>query len=390
MLPYSVVEERGFQRVVEELNPQYSIPSRTTFSRSQVPKLYSDTVGKMKVEMARMKHEEGLESLSLTTDIWTSKSNEPYISLTCHYMTQEFQLINRCLGNSHFPGTHDARSIHKKLLEMMAMWDLDTLSNTVPIFIVSDNARNYTSALARTAWSPLQCFAHTLQLAIADAKKDDVPDVIRKVRSVVSHYNRSAKASKRLEEFQEQMGLPRHKLSQDCPTRWNSEFDMLSRFVEQRNAICAELASTEDRGQAELLDPMEWKIASGLVNILKPFKEATVDISGEQYPTRSMIIPILSLVDGILSRFISEENRGSGIGFAKLLKRAMHSRFPLFQNDVINSLCMLLDPRYKNRALQDKVSKAEAKQKLRAELLTVADLHNVTQMNRDHGKVIKI
>jgi hypothetical protein len=183
-------------------------------------------------------------------------------------------------------------------------------------------------------------------LAIADDKKGNIPDVMRQVRLIVSHYGGSAKASKRLEQFQEQMGLPFHKLFQHCSTRRNCEFDMLSRVAEQQNAICAELDSIDDRGSAKLLDPRHWKIANGLLTILKPFKEATVDTSGEEYPTRSMIIPILKLVDRFLPNFIEEENTDSGLGFAKNLKRALHTRFPWFKNDEVNSLCIILDPRY--------------------------------------------
>ena len=38
--PYSLVEGRGFQKLMKIAEPLYKIPSRTTFSREIIPKLY--------------------------------------------------------------------------------------------------------------------------------------------------------------------------------------------------------------------------------------------------------------------------------------------------------------------------------------------------------------
>ena len=40
MLPYDFVEGRGFKELMKLMEPQYLVPSRTTFSRSFVPELY--------------------------------------------------------------------------------------------------------------------------------------------------------------------------------------------------------------------------------------------------------------------------------------------------------------------------------------------------------------
>lgn len=40
--PYSVVEDPGFKAVLKIAEPRYVIPSRTTFSRNMIPKMYQD------------------------------------------------------------------------------------------------------------------------------------------------------------------------------------------------------------------------------------------------------------------------------------------------------------------------------------------------------------
>lgn len=104
--------------------------------------------------------------------------------------------------------------------------------------------------------------------------------MIKKARAIVGHYNHSPIAAKRLETFQCRMRLPIHKLPQDCPTRWNSEFFMLQRLLEQKDAICAELSSSEVTGAAKILTANEWKLVGGLVKVLQPIAEATNDMSG--------------------------------------------------------------------------------------------------------------
>lgn len=42
MLPYNFVSGRGFKRLMGYLVPGYTIPHRTTFSRTRIPKMYDE------------------------------------------------------------------------------------------------------------------------------------------------------------------------------------------------------------------------------------------------------------------------------------------------------------------------------------------------------------
>lgn len=69
------------------------MPHRTTFVRSIIPDLYFREKAKV-TETINREDSKQLMSMGVTTDCWTSISNESYISFTLHYLTESFELNN--------------------------------------------------------------------------------------------------------------------------------------------------------------------------------------------------------------------------------------------------------------------------------------------------------
>ena len=81
----------------------------------------------------------------------------------------------------------------------------------------------------------LDVFAHSLQLVVNDGVMSRVViDVLTVARSVVGHFKRSTKAYDLLDEICECLGIDKHKLQQDEPTRWNSTLYMLESVHKQK------------------------------------------------------------------------------------------------------------------------------------------------------------
>src|SRR5277367_4812600 len=260
--PFSLVNDRGFRGVLRAAEPRYKIPDRTTFSRTVVPRLFEKTTERVKEEL-KEDMSFGVAALTFTTDTWTSKGMDSYISLTSHYLRKDFTAAYYVLANSPFPTAHTADNILEKLETLMSEWNIP--STGFPVYVVSDNARNFRAALSRSKWIPVQCFAHTLQLAILDAKKatSGVENLITSGKAIVGHFNRSTTARKHLQKLQVQMGKPEHELIQNVDTRWNSEHDMLVRLLEQKETISSYLLSAHT--SVDNLTTNEWKLAAGVV-----------------------------------------------------------------------------------------------------------------------------
>ncbi|KAH7955965.1 hypothetical protein HPB52_005298 [Rhipicephalus sanguineus] len=282
--------------------------------------------------------QEGVESISLTSEMWTSRSNQSYISLTCHYLTSNFEMRSFALENRSVTGSHTACNILEHLQAMMEDWELPL--KKVPAYVVTDNARN-----VRAALRGISC-VHTLQLAIKDAKEETagVPVILKKCRAIVGHYKHSAQAAARLKDCLRRMELSVLELIQDVQTRWNSEHDMLTRLVQLKEAICLELATSETT--VPNLAPQEWKAVAGLVKALEPIALATKDLSGHKYATSSSVVPLLYGTQMVLKDCIAADDDTSE--FARNLLKSMRTRFPGQDEQKEYVLATACDPRFKN------------------------------------------
>ncbi|CAK1599412.1 unnamed protein product [Parnassius mnemosyne] len=120
-------------------------------------------------------------------------------------------------------------------------------------------------------------------------------DVIVKVKAVVEFFKRSSLAQTKLEVAQRQMNLPLLKLKQECPTRWNSCYDMLERILKIKDAVISTIALI----RSDLsLQTSEWELIEKIVPILRPFYEVTQEISSEKHVSLSKVL--------IFTKFLSK------------------------------------------------------------------------------------
>lgn len=97
MMPINTVTKDGFVSLITKLDRRYQIPSRTYFSQVAIPKMYDACRETMESELSQVEH------YTCTT--------APYISLTVHFLDQDFELKTWCLQRAYFPGQHTAENI---------------------------------------------------------------------------------------------------------------------------------------------------------------------------------------------------------------------------------------------------------------------------------------
>lgn len=110
MVPIYLVEKKVFRDLIHTLDPRYVVPSRKYFSRVELPRLYAECRAKVEKEILNVAY------YALTTDLWTSRATQPYMSLTIHFIDEDWKLCSRCLQTAYFPDDHTGAAIAQGML----------------------------------------------------------------------------------------------------------------------------------------------------------------------------------------------------------------------------------------------------------------------------------
>ena len=81
-LPFSLVDTEAFRDFVQYLDPRLILKSATTFIRYQLPLLYDNVKSASECILAEELPQ--CSGIATSTDIWISRNNYPYQSMTLH------------------------------------------------------------------------------------------------------------------------------------------------------------------------------------------------------------------------------------------------------------------------------------------------------------------
>lgn len=109
MRPFSMVENVAFQRLLHTLEPKYSIPSRMHLVCTVDPDL--NTLKKA-------------ESITITTNKWTFRGTQSYITVTAHIINRNWEMVNVVLQTRPLCESHTGANIAEVLQAAVSDWDL--------------------------------------------------------------------------------------------------------------------------------------------------------------------------------------------------------------------------------------------------------------------------
>ncbi|GFR84459.1 zinc finger BED domain-containing protein 4 [Elysia marginata] len=347
--PFSVVEDKWFRNLLRILDSRYQLPSRRTVTRTLLPELY-------KQEKARVK---GLldtsDSVSLTTDIWTSRRTQAFITVTAHFVSNDWKLHSVVLATVRMTESHTAVNIKDELEAVIHDWGLQE-----KVFaIVTDNASNMVAAVNLLKVRHVPCYAHTLNLVVNDTLKElpHLSALRKKVRGIVSHFHSSVKSSEELEQAQRQQGADPLKLIIEVDTRWNSTFYMFERYLKLHKEVTTALCLVGKKDMClEEVDMVHMKEA---VDALQPFAMATTEMSGEKFTTLSFVVPMVQMLHECLCEFSSTNPVSSQ------LQAQLRKRFPSPETAFIWAAATYMDPRFMRHGFTDAGNAKEVEEKLK-------------------------
>lgn len=204
MVPFRTVEKPAFKAMLHTFDKQYVLPDRKYFSQTAIPEKY------LSVKDGIIQDLKYVDYFSVTTDMWSSVNMMPYMSLTIHYLSANWELKSKCLETVFTPESHTGDNLAEALRSSFQEWSLDERKL---VCITTDNGANIVAAVRKLGWTWLSCFGHNLHLAVTNSMKSEKDRTARAMgvcRNLVTAFSQSWQKKKKLQREQVEHNLPQH------------------------------------------------------------------------------------------------------------------------------------------------------------------------------------
>jgi hypothetical protein len=235
-----MVEHRWFNILMKWMNNSYESIGRKTI-KNECMKVYESEKDLLKKTLR------DVESISLTTDLWTSNQNVQYMSLVAHYIDVNWELQCRVLNFVELDSPHTGVVIAQAIFECLVEWNIEDKVITITLDNASNNNTTITNLtsklLARrnAQFDPLyfhvRCASHIVNLVVNDGLQP-IDDLISNLRETVKYFKRSPSRMYKFMDVCKEYAVKVGKgLSLDVKTRWSSTYRMLDTCIDYRAAF---------------------------------------------------------------------------------------------------------------------------------------------------------
>ena len=351
---------------------QMKLPANPTHIRERVLS-FNDNVNEcIKEELGHIL--KGGDRFSCTTDEWTNNSGKRFMNINIHGVLNDSV---RNLGLVPISGSFTAERALHTATDHLQLFGVDVQSH-----IVAFTADGAAVMVKFGDISPAEyqgCYSHALHLAVCDVLykdngsvndnvapenvsnendsdgeeeddddcsleiaqdgeplvlQDNISDVIRHVRKDIKFFRKSPKSNECLQinvfnTFKKEL-----KLILDVRTRWNSLFQMLSRYVLLRSCVVKTLI---DMSKTSSVTDQDVIVCKKLCAALEPVKLASDEVCKKDANLLTADASIVFLTESLL-----EETNDNKNSFAERLNEAVTKRITFRRNSTIVNLLKYL------------------------------------------------
>lgn len=327
--PFSLVEDEDFKDIIHYItNQEYELklPKRRAI-RTLIHEAYTKEFEKIKTQLL-----ENDSKISFSVDCWSSSNGYAFQGVVAHWITDDWQLQTVVLDLSIIEGSHSGANLAESFGNVLTRFEIWSKL----LAVTSDNASNMTTFLKKleTLASDnggafrfkdfrVRCMAHIINLSCqeiikslngktttyldgSDSEEEDFSvdnlSFIEKIRRSSAGIRSSPQRREQLAKQCSVEGLDFKNAILDVRTRWNSSYDMLARALEIRKPFELTVQSFSQLKNL-MLTTDDWvKVVKTLI-LLKPFKEATNELSEEGVPKLSQTISIYNALFEHLEKY---------------------------------------------------------------------------------------
>ncbi|KAK9074045.1 hypothetical protein SSX86_006641 [Deinandra increscens subsp. villosa] len=352
-LPFSSVEHEGFKNLMETVCPNFKVPSRHTIARD-CGELFLEEKAVLKSYFGNSK-----TRVCLTTDTWTSLQRINYMCLTAHFIDENWVYHKRIINFKPIH-SHKGDAIGRSLQKCLEEWDINNV-----LTITTDNASSNDTAMTylrgnldnlilEGRYLHVRCMAHIVNLIVKDGLSSR-EGAIERIRNAIRYIRISPKRLQQFRECAEKKEIKsKAMLCLDCPTRWNSTYEMLSR-AEKFEAAFKSYDRDEPKFREDLDNEIpttsDWESAREINQILELFKQKTIYASASTYVNvHQYVREVMGVVKKVKEMQKSNFYINKEIGNLMDAKINKYWGEDKFENKLLY-FATILDPRSKTRMI---------------------------------------
>ncbi|PLW45123.1 hypothetical protein PCASD_04574 [Puccinia coronata f. sp. avenae] len=383
--PFTLVKHPIFKQLIASLQPKFKLHGRTTLKKD-VMDMHQEMKSTVSREIAEANR------ISLTTDLWTSSNQTPFMVISAHFISADWTLNKQIISFKMLPPPHTGLAIADQLLASIMEWKIldkvmsitvdNASSNTLQkgLYRLQPPATNVTSVAATdlaaggcNRYNPfggdnvaiaqvlsilrdkshlpphldgkffhVRCAAHIINLVVKDGLKTLSP-AITKIRNSVRHIKASPLRKHQFKEMIESNNIKQQALpSVDVPTCWNSTYLMLKSALPYRDAFNS--LSIHDSSYHDLPTYDEWEEIILMKDFLSLFNTATLKLGMTRHPSAHMLYSNMTSIDKLLK----ESLKSSALNIPGIVE-PMQEKFDKYWKNMetFAGINLVFDPRYK-------------------------------------------
>ncbi|RXG53380.1 Transposable element Hobo transposase [Armadillidium vulgare] len=288
--PIETLEGRGFLELAQKLISLGALHGKTSATKIIRPKSISNSLTRnanssRNIICSKINEVMRNSFCSATADMWTDYKKISYVSVTLHYINEDWTLANKVLFTFRFHEEQNSyENIRYKIKERFSKIGIDDFEKKLvqkPTFI-TDQEPNIVKAFQN--YCKLNCYSYIINTILIQTFDEDyleknaqeIQRIILQSKALVIY----------LKENESEIKLKHAFHLHEIEARWDSKFEMLKSILDQYHDI-------EDFVKKKKLIYLENISKDGLeelVNFLEPFKTAIDALEYENSPTIQLVL----------------------------------------------------------------------------------------------------
>ncbi|KAJ4808072.1 Zinc finger BED domain-containing protein RICESLEEPER 2 [Rhynchospora pubera] len=351
---FSIVDDSGFRTFVTNLQPGFRIPTRESV-QSDCMHIHDAARSRLRVALANLP-----SRVSLSADMWRSAvAGTDYLSLTCHYITDEWKLKKKILNFIQVDSASTSADITSNILEKCQEWGIEKKIASVVLdnCLYSDEVGPELLQLLHNKFDlfHVRSCAHILNLIIQESL-ELVRDLTDRVRASIRYVKSSQVRFIRFQEAVKQSGLeidPRPTFlahdtnSNNVNNNWASLYVMLESVCRYQKAFARLFEwDPEYRAYASADD---WPAVSALTECLDVLYHTMEKLPTVENPTANLYFNEICAIHLLLKEWCT--NRYTVVA---TMATQMLEKFEQYWevNKTVMAFASILDPRYKTKSVE--------------------------------------